>query len=505
MISMLFSFPPRKRALLPAVTFNLLLFAIVFIAAGCGNGGSIPTKSSAPTPTPTPGGNAQVALVVSSTADDQVSEFDLLIKSIVLTNQAGATVTLLDSPQSLEFIHLNGTAEPLLSASIPQGVYTAASMALDIGAPVDAVFICVGLDSSGSVSGSLFGGGAANVAAVLPAPLVVNEDTMGLSLNLLVSRSAITPGSCINPSGATFTISPTFSLATFDIPPLTAKAAPDQVVSLLGKIVTIDSGAGTFQVTLPEGLGQPAPLVPIRVDSGTVFQGISGFASLSIGFFVNLDGRIQADGSVQATRIDVRDPSALNFPRGPVLFVDGNAHEILVMPRQEQGKASSNTLNFSDQEFDYSGAAFDISGQFSNIQALPFSANFSGSTIVPGQVVSVSSPVFADPSQGFTPATTVTLMPQTVNGTVMGSTSQGGFTVLTVAIPSASLFSALATQPAQTSFLQNPNAVEVYIDNNTQMLNSTPLTQNAPFRFYGLVFNDNGVLRMDCSKVLDAP
>jgi hypothetical protein len=45
--------------------------------------------------------------------------------------------------------------------------------------------------------------------------------------------------------------------------------------------------------------------------------------------------------------------------------------------------------------------------------------------------------------------------------------------------------------------------VQVYVDSNTQKLNSTTLGAGNTFRFYGLVFNDNGTLRMDCAQVND--
>jgi hypothetical protein len=58
-------------------------------------------------------------------------------------------------------------------------------------------------------------------------------------------------------------------------------------------------------------------------------------------------------------------------------------------------------------------------------------------------------------------------------------------------------------QPGQTTLLKNPNTVVVYADSNTQMLNSGAVSVGGTFRFYGLVFNDNGTLRMDCAQVND--
>jgi hypothetical protein len=35
------------------------------------------------------------------------------------------------------------------------------------------------------------------------------------------------------------------------------------------------------------------------------------------------------------------------------------------------------------------------------------------------------------------------------------------------------------------------------------MLNTRPLAQGSTLRFYGLVFNDNGRLKMDCTQITD--
>jgi len=35
------------------------------------------------------------------------------------------------------------------------------------------------------------------------------------------------------------------------------------------------------------------------------------------------------------------------------------------------------------------------------------------------------------------------------------------------------------------------------------MLNSAPIAAGSVVRFYGLIFNDNGALRMDCAQILD--
>src|ERR1700737_1571090 len=109
------------------ITLTLLLG--IGITTGCG--------SSAPTP-PKFSGNTSVTVLLSSTANDQVTGFDLAFQTLTLTNQSGKTVTLLSSQQPAEFMHLNGGVEPLMTVSVPQGIYTSATATLG-----GAVFVCL--------------------------------------------------------------------------------------------------------------------------------------------------------------------------------------------------------------------------------------------------------------------------------------------------------------------------------------------------------------------------
>jgi hypothetical protein len=45
-----------------------------------------------------------------------------------------------------------------------------------------------------------------------------------------------------------------------------------------------------------------------------------------------------------------------------------------------------------------------------------------------------------------------------------------------------------------------PNNVLVYIDSNTQKLNTQPLAIGSAVRFSGLLFDDNGTMPRDCSQ-----
>jgi hypothetical protein len=465
------------------------------VAAGgmisCGGGNSTPKFS----------GNTLVSVVISGTANDQLTEFNMGIQNLTLTSQAGSTVTLLPTPQGTEFIHLNGGIEPLVSANIPQGVYTSATAAMD-----GADFTCVTLTPQGGIDTSTFssGSGANPITINLAAPITVTGSSMALVLNLQVAQSAAY-SSCYlgNNNNVVFAITPTFDLApaTFSAQP--TNASNGKAAGVIGQVTSIDAASESFVLTYPQLDSRTAN---VTATAGTAYQGINSFAGLALGAMVDLDGSVQPDGSLVATRIEAEDLSATSEMTGPLLFVDTAEPLLSLLAQREQGALFSEYLALGFQDLTFGNAAFHISGQLANLDSLPFVPSFDGATMVAGQNVYVGTT--ATSFQGgpnYTPLTSLTLIPQTLDGAVSGSSTAGNFTVYTVNLASYDLFPTLAVQAGQTTLLNDPSEVQVYVDGSTQLLNSQSLAPGGTFRFYGLVFNDHGTLRMDCAQVNDGP
>jgi hypothetical protein len=317
---------------------------------------------------------------------------------------------------------------------------------------------------------------------------------------MLVQQSAIL-SNCSG--GASYAITPTFTLSSFDIANAAPGSASNTALSLEGVVTAVSGTSSNFEVQRPEYMYQPATTnLKVSIDDHTALQGVDDFASLAIGMFVEFDGAIQADGSVHATRVAVADPTAVDARSGFIISVFDRDTPIVVMqPIEALGR--DGVVN--TETYDFSSTTFHISGQLSNVQQLPFPATFNASNMVPGQNIYLSSPAF-DTCCGqlyYAPATTMTLMPQTINGTVFGSSVSGNFTIYAVELSDYDLFATLAVQPAQATLITQPDQVQVYVDNGTRMLNSDPVAPGSTFRFYGLVFNDQGSLRMDCAQIND--
>jgi hypothetical protein len=495
---------PSSPSQLFAIPFALTI-AAALLTSGCGGSASSQPQFS---------GNTSTTVVLSSTANDQLSALNLQFQSLTLTTQSANTATLLSAPASgpavgAEFEHLNSAAEPLITTSIPQGIYTGATVTMSAGE-----FSCIGfgsIDGEQSLSMAFYTNNmpASAVTVTLPSPITVTGNTMALSLDLLVAQSA-TIGSCVNVDGFTgYSLTPAFSLTPLSLASSPTNAANGEVTGTEGMIVSLNASGNGFTLSVPEGEFVTRTL-SIASNGSTVFQqGVSSFSGLSAGMFVNMDGDLQPDGSLLATRIAVEDPSAINVLTGPLVQVAAEVPVLLVFGRQQQGPLLGFTTPIGaywdgGAIFDFSGAAFQISGQLTNLQSLPFSPSFSASNMVAGQNVDLATASNISLSgPDYTPANTITLIPQTIDATVVGSSPSGNFTDYTVTLASYDLFPALAIQPGQTTLLSNPVQVEVYVDNSTQLLNTLPLAAGSTLRFYGLVFNDNGTLRMDCAQVND--
>jgi len=343
--------------------------------------------------------------------------------------------------------------------------------------------------------------GTQSATVNLPSPITVSGSSIGLLLDLQASQSASIPPGCYQPNFPAYSITPTFNLSALTIASQPSNASNGKLTGIDGMVAS--TNATGFTMLTPDNTfnggstitGQP---LSINASSTTVYQGISGLSALSVGTFVDMDVAIQPDGSLAATRIAVEDPAALNVVIGTVQEVCCSPEIIQVLALQDQGATLTNEVPYTS-----AGTIFRTSGQFTDLQNLPFPVHFDGSSIVAGQNVYVSSLALQFVCCVYTPATTVTLMPQTINGTVTGVSSSGSYQIYNVTLASYNLFPTLAAQPLQTNTLNSPGTVVVYVDSSTQMFNSTPLSVGSLLRFNGLIFDDSGTLRMACAQVND--
>ncbi len=466
--------------------FPVLSLALAISGCGAGGGGGTGSTETAYT---------SVVVLASSRANDQLNQFPVTLKSLTLTSQSGVTTTLFSEPLSAEYIHLNGTLQPLVTVSLPQGVYTSATAEFDGAQPV-----CIG---ASLIDGAMTSGNTPTVTVNLPSPITVTGTAMGLVLNLQVSQSAPFSGGCVK--NLSVPVSPVFNLTPLTIAAQPTNSANGKALGLAGVVASADAAGAGFTVTAAGGyLNSNPPTWQVSSNSSTVFDGVSSAAALSAGMPVDMDIALQQDGSLLATRVAVWDTDTTNLS-----LSIGQVESPGGAPSTENGldaQVVGGLPGLSD-EFGYANATSQISDQFTNVQDLPFSATFDLAHAAAGQnvlIVSNASPINVNGNPPIPlPADTATLVPQTIDGTVSAISTSGEFTTYTVTLASYDLFPTLAEWGGQTTILTNPGSVVVYADSDTQMLNSSSIGVGGVFRFYGLVFNDNGTLAMDCAQISD--
>jgi hypothetical protein len=491
---------PLRLSFKSTLSMSMALL-VVGLAAGCGGSGGSPKLN----------GNTAVTLSVSSQGNDKLYQVNLGLTEITLTNQAGKTVSLLNSPAnptptySPEFIHLNGSAEPLVTVSIPQDTYTSASVTFARGG-----LVCIGADPS---TGGLeiahwnYDSSLSQATVSIPTPITVTGTSMGLSLQMQVSQSSSISSCSGNGTNFDSSTAPSFILTPTQLASAPTNYTNGKDTGIFAEVDSLATGSTGFTVELshiPSGSNNwdnpTSYTLPVTVGPDTVYQGITGISSLAKGAFLDMDLEYQADGTVLATRVAVPDPTATNAEIGQLGYVTKDSSELQIFPRQALG----NDALADNQDFGPGKAAFIISGQFTNVKNLPFTASFNASTLVAGQQVYITSgPLRTTGAQPVAAATSITLEPQTINGTVSSVSSSGSFKVYTVTLASYDLIPLMATLADQATVVNQPSTLQVYVDANMQTLNTTSLAAGSTLRFNGLIFNDAGTLRMDCARIMD--
>jgi hypothetical protein len=451
-------------------------------------------------PNPNPGAMTTVTVLLTSTANDQLADFHIEITSLTLTNKVGQSVTVLNNPNAandvlvgFEFMHLNGAFAPLVSATIPQDTYSSATVTV-----ARCQFASVSLTPSGGLLTAYFAQGLCSqgtglTTVNLPLPITISGTSAVLSLDLQVSQSyTLTTAPGINGPTQNYTISPAFILS-----PLRISDQPTSgfITGLDLRFASLSAAGNSFVATTPNGSS-----LSLAANAATIFQNVPVLSSITVGTLVDLDAAVQADGSLLATRVQVNDPAALAEFVGRWTFTNGQPGQFVILPNTCFPDPAIMVCDSAVQAT--SGPAFSVSGEFTNLQNLPFVPLFGASSLVLGQNFSSFSP--GGHSSTGALITAVALSPQTINGTVTNISSSNGFNIFTVSLAAYDLFPVVQVAAGPVSQnLDSPSTVIAYAGANTQLLTTDSVAVGSVVRFRGAIFNDNGVLRMDCQKILD--
>ena len=219
-------------------------------------------------------------------------------------------MAVLSTPTAVDFGRLIGLRSLLSFNTVAPGTYTSATFTFEGSTPASAIHylnFSTTPPSLGTMAGSL---SATTVTVAFPmgAPLVVSSNGLaGLHMDFDLRKSLAVDGS----GQITGVINP-----TVDVMAVSASDDLGQITDFLGTVLSVNTSGNSFTMQGPYGFQRV-----IDVNLQTAYNGTFTLASIPVNAIVNLVGRMQADGSILASSVEVISTN-LAFISGRVLAVN---------------------------------------------------------------------------------------------------------------------------------------------------------------------------------------
>src|SRR5579871_1025592 len=229
-----------KRVSIFVAASTLLVLAMV----GCGSNGNSTKPTSA-------SGQSQMLVTMGDAPSDRVIAFALTVNTMTLTG--GTNPTVVSSPTRIEFVRDAGTFQPLVSAKIPSGTYTGAT--ISVSNP-QVVTIDTTTHAPVQLTPALSN---STVTVTFNTPLTVTATTVEADFDLDLANS-------VTISGNTATINPVFHVSS----KVVRDQDNDDFKDVRGVVNSVSSPS--FTVTSV----QAAQMFTFATDSNTIFRGVTG-------------------------------------------------------------------------------------------------------------------------------------------------------------------------------------------------------------------------------------
>jgi hypothetical protein len=267
-----------------------VFLAISIALVGCGGGSSSGgIQGSAQSSVFVTGEDAPVSSVVA---------FNITINKITLNNST-TSVTALSTPVAVDFGRLVGLRSLLGSNTITPGTYTSATITFEASSPAPSVSYVDLTTTPPSISKATGVLGNSTVTVSFPAgkPLVVaNNGLAGLHIDFDLRKSlAIDSNNQLIISNGQIAITP-----VVDVMAVSASEELGEITDFRGNVVSVNNSGNSFVVQGPYGFQET-----IAVNSSTQFNDSNTLGSLVADDIVAVEGRVQADGSILASSIEV--------------------------------------------------------------------------------------------------------------------------------------------------------------------------------------------------------
>jgi hypothetical protein len=351
-----------------ALFFSPVLATAVVVLSGCA--GSTPI-------TVNPAAKTAVQVRIGDAPVDKVLAFELTVTSITLTDTNGTTTNVLSSPTEVELTHLAGTFEPLTLSNIPQGTYTKAT--ITVSSP-DVTYIDLGTGLIMEKHPTLT---TPTATVTFPSGgLTVGSGATSLNFDFNLANSLAFDAS------NNVTVTPVFTGSGVTVASNQQNQDTDdgEVEGVEGAVVSVN---GSTIVIATEESGQQ---LSFSTNASTTYDGVSGLSGIQAGEIVQVDAGTQSDGSLVATKIEIEDAQNNSLEAaGIVTSVTGKpAVSLKMLVQDEVSSAPSGSKPVLGSEISVTllgSTTYKINADHNDLNNLPFTPVFNGSTIATAQRV----------------------------------------------------------------------------------------------------------------------
>jgi len=482
----------KPVAFRPRVIAVFLVGSLLLIMSACGGGssnvapsGSTPSSSTQSNQT----SNTQVLVGMGDSPSDWIMAFSMVVGSISLTGTDGASVQIISSAMPLEMMRLMGTVQPLVIASVPQGTYTKATMAMN---SMVISYMDPGRKNvlTKTVAGPLTG------TVDLSPGFTVGSTPMVLNFDMDMA-SSVSIDSAGNAS-----VTPTFRASMGAVGSANQEDVDHGAMEQMMGSVTSVSG-NTFALSVMQG-AQP---ITFQTASGTQFENMAGMGMMSDGMLLSVNAVMQPDGTALAQRVDFMMGSSGMMADGIVTGVSRvpATQLTLVMQNGAGSGVSPSTFGTTFTVNVGTGTTYQIDSDEVDMSGLPFTPVFDGSHVFAGQRVEAVSGSAMMPgsntgggmmggetTSGTVDASEIYLEQQGFRGSVSAYTPRAGAATFTLTLASDSAFASLTGSTSLTVF-QQPD---------TQLLGLSSVDNGNTVHVRGLLFFDSGAWKVVAARIV---
>ena len=460
-----------------------LAIALSSLLVACGGGNGMNGMNPGSNPSPTPASTTSLQVNMGDAPADWILAFSMSISSMSLSGTNGS-VSVITSTVPMEMMHTMGTMQPLAMVSVPQGLYTSASI------NISSVAVTYINPTKKTV-----------IQTTIPGPIIANVNfsnsmnvgstPMAIGFDLDLANSIT-----MDPSG-NISMNPTFHASTgMQGSGNPADPANGGIQQMMGTVSSM-SGNSFLMASL-----QAAQLFTFQTNSSTAFDGngTSNMGMMTNGMIMLVDANLQPDGSLLATRAHSMMNAGGMMGSGVLTAVSGKpATQLTVIMQNGAGTGMMATSFAAGVTVDVNGSTvYNIDSDGIDMSSLPFTPLFDANNIYSGQSAQFISSrglmtggmgggmMGGGTTAGTITASEINLEPQGLSGTSGSAITSGARSSFTLTLPSDSAFSTLT----------GATSVVVYQQPGTVVTGTSPIASGATVRTRGLLFFDSGRWKM---------